>query len=104
VDAAADKKASDIVLLDLQKVALIADYFVVCSGQSSRQVKAIADGVIETVKELGVRPRAIEGSSDSGWVLVDVGAVIIHIFSPEMRAYYTLEDLWRDAPVVVHIQ
>jgi ribosome-associated protein len=104
VDAAADKKASDIVLLDLRKVALIADYFVVCNGQGMRQIRAIADGVLESVKELGVRPLAVEGGSDSGWVLVDVGSVIVHIFTPELRTYYALEELWRDAPVVVHVQ
>ena len=104
VDAAADKKASDIVLLDLRKVALIADYFVVCSGQSARQLKSIADGVAESIKERAVRVLAVEGAPESGWVLVDIGAVIVHIFSPEMRAYYTLEDLWQSAPVVVHVQ
>jgi ribosome-associated protein len=104
VDAAADKKASDIVLLDLHKVALIADYFVVCSGQSARQLKSIADAVVQSAKDGGVRPLAVEGNADSGWILVDTGAVIVHIFSPELRAYYALEDLWRDAPVVVHIQ
>jgi ribosome-associated protein len=104
VDAAADKKASDIVLLDLHKVALIADYFVVCSGQSVRQLKAIADAVVQTIKDGGMRPLAIEGNADSGWVLVDAGAVIVHIFSPDLRAYYALEELWREAPVVVHIQ
>jgi ribosome-associated protein len=104
VDAAADRKASDTVLLDLRKVALIADYFVLCNGQSARQIKAIADGIIESVKALGVRPLAVEGGPESGWVLVDVGAVVVHIFSPELRAYYALEELWSDAPVVVHIQ
>jgi ribosome-associated protein len=104
VDAAADKKASDIVLLDLRKVALIADYFVLCNGQSVRQIKAITDDIVESVKELGMRPLAVEGGPESGWVLVDVGAVVVHVFSPELRAYYALEDLWRDAPVVVHIQ
>ena len=104
VDAAADKKASDIVLLDLRKVAFIADFFVLCNGQSARQIKAIAGGIMESIKNMGVRRLAVEGASESGWVLVDAGAVIVHVFSPDLRAYYALEELWRDAPVVVHIQ
>jgi len=95
---------ADIVLLDLRKVTLIADYFIVCSGQSLRQIKSITEGVLESIRGLGVRPLAVEGESDSGWVLVDLGSVIVHIFSPELRAYYALEELWRDASVVVHVQ
>jgi len=104
VDAAAEKQASDIVLLDLRKITLIADYFIVCSGQSLRQIKSITEGVLESIRDRGVRPLAVEGESDSGWVLVDLGSVIVHIFSPELRTYYALEELWRDAPVVVHMQ
>jgi ribosome-associated protein len=103
VDAAADKKASDIVLLDLRKVALIADYFVLCNGNSERQLHAIADGVVERIKEMGKRPLAVEGETQSGWVLVDFGAVVVHIFSEELRRYYDLEELWKEAPVVVHM-
>jgi ribosome-associated protein len=104
IDAAAEKQASDIVLLDLRKITLIADYFVVCSGQTLRQIKSITEGVLESIRDRGVRPLAVEGESDSGWVLVDLGSVIVHIFSPELRSYYALEELWRDAPVVVHMQ
>jgi len=104
VDAAADKKADDIVLLDLRNVALIADYFVLCNGQSNRQLKAIADGVIKAVKDVGKLALSVEGNSDSGWVLVDFGAVVVHIFSPELRQYYKLEELWHEAPVVVRMQ
>jgi len=104
VDAAADKKASDILLLDLRPVAFIADYFVLCDGQSVRQLRAITEAVIESLKERGERPLRVEGTPESGWVLVDFGAVVLHIFSPELRAYYALEELWRDAPVVVRIQ
>jgi ribosome-associated protein len=104
VDAASDKKASDILMLDLRPVALIADYFVLCDGQSARQLRAIADGVLEALRELGERPLHVEGAPESGWVLLDFGAVIAHIFSPELRAYYALESLWRNAPVVVRIQ
>ncbi len=104
VNAAADKKASDVLLLDLRPVALIADYFVLCDGQSTRQLRAIADAIVESLKEMGERPLRVEGTPESGWVLVDFGAVIAHIFSPELRAYYALEELWGDAPVVVRMQ
>jgi ribosome-associated protein len=104
VDAAADKKASNIVLLDLRQVALIADYFVVCSGQSARQVRAITRDVIKAIKKVGQYPLMVEGAPESGWVLVDFGAVVVHVFSPEVRTYYALEELWQEAPVVVRIQ
>jgi ribosome-associated protein len=103
-DAAADKKASDILMLDLRPVALIADYFVLCNGQSARQVRGITDGILESLKELEERPLQVEGTPESGWVLLDFGSVIAHVFSPELRAYYALESLWRKAPVVVRMQ
>ena len=104
MDLVADKKAEDIVLLDLRNVALIADYFVICNGQSGRQLKAIADAVSKGIKDLGQLALSVEGASDSGWVLVDFGAVVVHIFSPELRQYYKLEELWHEAPVVVRVQ
>ena len=104
VNAAEDKKASDIVMLDLRPVALIADYFVLCDGQSTRQLRAIADGIVESLKEEGERPLRVEGTPESGWILIDFGAVIAHIFSPELRRYYDLESLWKEAPMVVRIQ
>lgn len=104
VNAAADKKASDILMLDLRPVALIADYFVLCNGQSARQLRAITAAIVESLKELGERPLHIEGAPESGWMLLDFGAVIAHVFSPELRAYYALESLWREAPVVVRMQ
>lgn len=104
VNAAADKKASNILLLDLRPVALIADYFVLCDGQSTRQLRAIAGAIVESLKELGERPLRVEGTPESGWMLVDFGAVIAHIFSPELRAYYALEELWHEAPMVVRMQ
>jgi ribosome-associated protein len=91
-------------LLDLRPVALIADYFVLCDGQSNRQLRAIAEAIVEASKERGERPLQIEGTPKSGWMLVDFGAVVVHIFSPELRNYYALEELWKDAPVVVRMQ
>jgi len=85
-------------------MTLIADYFVVCNGQSSRQIRAIAEGISEALKDLGERPLRAEGTPESGWLLMDFGSVIAHIFSPELRTYYALEKLWQDAPVVVRMQ
>lgn len=104
VNAAVDKKASDIVMLDLRPVALIADYFILCDGQSTRQLRAISDGILEELRELGERPLHVEGTPDSGWMLLDFGTVIAHVFSPELRSYYSLESLWKEAPMVVRIQ
>lgn len=93
------------MLLDLRPDAIIADFFVVCNGNSERQLKAIAEGVRESVKEhYSKLPHSVEGLSDSGWVLMDYGDVILHIFLEEKRRYYDLEGLWRDAQVLVSIQ
>lgn len=104
VNAAADKKASDVVMLDLRQVALIADYFVLCDGQSTRQLRAITEGIVEALKEMGERPLRVEGTPESGWMLLDYGAVIAHVFLPELRAYYDLESLWKEAPMVVRVK
>lgn len=91
-------------MLDLRSVSLLADYFVICSGESERQVKAIVDEITEKAKDEGIRPLHIEGDSSSGWVLVDYGGVIVHVFAPAVRGYYQLEKLWSDAPMVVRMQ
>jgi ribosome-associated protein len=104
VDVAADKMGSDIVLLDIREVSLLADYFVICTADSDRQLEAIREAIVEKVKELGVRPLGVEGVASSGWVLIDYGSVITHIFAPEQRAYYQLERLWGEAVKVVHVQ
>ncbi len=82
---------------------MIADYFVLCDGQSSRQVGAIADGIVKAVKDRGQLALSVEGKPDSGWMLIDFSSVVVHVFSPELRAYYNLEELWHEAPVVVHM-
>lgn len=98
---AADKKASDIVALDLRGVAGYTDYFVVCSGNTDRQVKAIHDGVHETLKkDHGLLPRRVEGLGESSWVLMDYLDVVVHIFTPDTREFYRLEQLWGDVPRV----
>lgn len=90
--------------MDIRPVSLLADYFVICSGESERQIKALVDEVTERAKEEGVRPLHLEGDSSSGWVLVDYGGVIVHVFAPAVRGYYQLEQLWSDALVVVKMQ
>ncbi len=104
VDIAADKKAEDVVLLDIRRLTTIADYFVICSGTSERQVAAITQAVVEELDKEKVAPLHSEGVGESGWVLLDYGSVIVHIFAPEVRDYYRLERLWSQALTVVHIQ
>ncbi|MGD0018818.1 MAG: ribosome silencing factor [Candidatus Limnocylindrales bacterium] len=104
VDAAEDKKAADIVLLDVSELTSMADYFVICSGGSERQLGAIGDGVSEKLREEGVRPIGREGGSNSHWTLLDFGAVIVHIFAPPERDYYQLERHWSKAKTVLRVQ
>jgi len=96
---AADKKAIDVVELDLRGVLGYTDYFLVCSGNTGRQAKAIHDGILEGLKrEHDLLPRKVEGSAGGGWILMDYFDVIVHIFTPEAREFYRLEQLWGEAP------
>jgi ribosome-associated protein len=96
---AADKKAADIVELDLRGVVGYTDYFVICSGNTERQAKAIHDGIHEGMKkEHGVLPRRVEGLAEARWILMDYLDVVVHVFTPDTRAYYRLEQLWGEAP------
>jgi ribosome-associated protein len=104
VDVASDRQAQDIVLLDISQIASFADYFVICSGTSERQLKAIVDNVVETLEREGFHPVHTEGAPSSGWVLIDYGSVIVHVFAPEERDYYRLERLWGEAPTIVRVQ
>ncbi|HEX6511948.1 MAG TPA: ribosome silencing factor [Chloroflexota bacterium] len=104
VDAAASKKADDILLLDIREQASMADYFVICSASTDRQVKAVVEGIEEELRQDGVRPVHVEGESGSGWVLIDYGEVVCHIFKPAERDYYRLEDLWQGAKTLVRMQ
>lgn len=100
-----DKLGEDIVLLDLSDVSLFTDFFVICNGTSERQVRALAEGVREVTKqEFGLLPHHVEGEPFSGWVLLDYLDVVVHIFSPELRAFYDLEGLWNEAKVLVRMQ
>jgi nicotinate-nucleotide adenylyltransferase len=104
VELAEDKKAADIILLDLTGLTTLADAFVICSGGSERQLDAIADGVIEGMRVEKVRPIGREGTASSHWVLVDFGAVVVHVFTPPEREYYSLEKHWSEARTVLRVQ
>lgn len=105
VAAAADKKADNIVLLDLRKVSSVTDYFVICSGAVDRQVESIADNILDVLKtKHSIPPRHVEGSGETGWMLIDYVDVVIHLFTPSLRTYYNLEGLWSSAPVMLRVQ
>jgi ribosome-associated protein len=97
VKAALDKKALDVVVLDLRNTPAFTDFFVLCSGLNQRQVKAIADAVEETLRAARVRPAHIEGYDRADWVLMDFFTFIVHVFTPQTRQFYSLERLWGDA-------
>ena len=94
-NACEEKKATDLVIMDLRGKTLIADFFVLCSGNSKIQVRAIADGLIEAMKKSGVKGVRSEGYEQGTWILLDYGDVVAHVFAQEEREYYKLEDLWR---------
>ena len=104
VELAEDKKAADIVLLDLTGLTTLADYFVICSGGSERQLDAIADGVISTLRDERIRPIGREGVAASHWVLIDFGSVVVHVFTPPERDYYGLEKHWGEAKTILRVQ
>ena len=97
VKAAEDKKAESLVVLDLRKAHGFTDYFVICSGTNSRQVRAIADGIVEALAAEGEQPSHVEGYDRSEWILLDYFDFIVHVFMPETRAFYGLERLWGNA-------
>ena len=99
-----DKKGEDIHLLDIHENSILADYFVICSGTSVRMVKALMTDVDDEVKKaFGLNPR-LEGDAQAGWILADYGTVIVHIFSPDRRDYYSLEELWAEAKTILRLQ
>jgi ribosome-associated protein len=102
-EAADDKKAMNIVVLDLNEISLIADYFIICHGNSDTQVQAIATEVRKRAQELGANIRGIEGMDSARWVLMDLGDVVVHVFHRDEREYYNIERLWSDAKVVENL-
>jgi ribosome-associated protein len=104
VELIADQKGEDILLLDIREVSILADYFVIGTTTSERQADAIIDSVRQEMKrEFDVRPLHIEGESADGWVLMDYGGVVVHLFAAEMRTYYDLEGLWQAGRTVVRM-
>ena len=105
VDSLLDKKGSDILLLDLREHAAFADYFLICNGENDRQLKALAENVTtDAKKNAQTRALGLEGDAAEGWVLIDFGDLVVHLFSPDKRNYYNLETLWDDARVVMRMQ
>jgi len=104
VDAASDKKAQDIVLLDVHSVSSLADYFLICTATSDRQTRSVAEGIDEALSRRGVEPLHREGKQGDGWLLLDYGDVVAHIFAPADREYYGLEEIWKSGVTVVRIQ
>ena len=100
VDAAEDKKAMNVVALNLIGISMIADYFVICHGNSETQVQAIASEIRKRAEEQGIRVRGLEGVETARWILVDLGDVVAHVFHRDDREYYNIERLWNDAKVV----
>ena len=98
--AALDRKALDLVVLDVQALSSVTDYFLVCSGRSTTHLASITEAIRTELKQDGVRPLHAEGATESGWVLLDYGDVLMHVFLEDTRAYYALERLWGDAPSV----
>ena len=93
------------MLLDIREQAVFSDYFILCNGDNERQLRALTEAVTDAAHQKGgIRPRGSEGEAENGWVLVDLGNIIVHLFSPERRAYYSLEDLWSEAHVVLRMQ
>ncbi|HWE32396.1 MAG TPA: ribosome silencing factor [Solirubrobacteraceae bacterium] len=100
-ELAADRKAQDIVQLDLRGMIGYTDYFVICTGRSDRQAKAIHDAIHAGLKSAhGILPRRVEGLTEANWILIDYLDVVVHVFTPDMREYYRLEQLWGEAPAL----
>jgi ribosome-associated protein len=105
VDVMDDRQAGDIVMLDIRPISLITDFFVIGTGESRRQLSALVDSIVDAVRDGGAgKPLGIEGAADSGWILLDYGAIVVHLFGPEEREYYQLEKFWDEAALVVRIQ
>ncbi len=104
VGALEDKKAQDIEVLNIQKVSLLSDYFVICTGRANTQIKSLADNVEDVLAKAGYAPRHKEGYSSASWILLDYGEVVVHIFHHESRSFYNLERLWSDSiPVDINV-
>ena len=103
-DIISDTPARDTVVLDIHELSPFADYFVITAGANERQLRAINRTVAERMAEAGIRPQRVEGGATSGWIVLDFGDVLVHIFSEDQREFYRLEDLWAEAPTLLAIQ
>ena len=103
-DIIAETPASDTRVIDIHELSTIADVFVICSGENERQLRAITRTLSDEMSKAGKSPRRIEGDTTSGWILMDFGDVIVHVFDADLRAFYDLEDRWSGAPVLLSIQ
>lgn len=104
INALEEKKAEDILLLDIQEIASFTDYFIICSGTSDRMVQSLADEAENAARtKLGIKTKA-RGLPESGWMTVDLDDIVVHIFSPDQRAYYRLEELWDEGKVLVRLK
>jgi len=103
-EVASDRLASDITVLDISKLSTIADVFVVCSADNVRQLNALREDVLSQLRDHDVAPRRVEGVAEAGWILMDYGDVIVHLFTEDQRDFYRLEDLWAEAPTLLKIQ
>jgi ribosome-associated protein len=99
-----EKKGEDILLLDIQHISSFADYFVLCNGTSDRMLESLADAILESVKKQYSMTAAVEGEPQDGWLVVDLGDVVVHLFSPDQRDYYDLERLWDRGKVLLRLQ
>jgi ribosome-associated protein len=99
-----DKKGEDILLLDIQNIASFADYFIICNGTSDRMLQSLADAILEDAKKQYNLKAGVEGHPVDGWLVVDLGDVVVHLFSPEQRDYYDLEKLWDQGKILLRLQ
>lgn len=104
VNALEDRKGEDIVLLDLKGIASFTDYFVICSGTSDRMLDALANGTMDDVRKKYKRKAKKQGNARDGWVIVDYGDVVVHLFSPDQRDFYNIEELWEDGKVLLRLK
>lgn len=100
VNTALEKKAKDLVVMNVREISAFTDYFIICSGSSDRQVQAIASAIRENMKKKGCLPLGVEGESHGQWVLMDYDDVVVHIFYESVREFYAIERLWSDAPIM----
>ncbi len=103
-DILAETPASDTVVLDIRDLSSFADFFVICSGENERQLRAISERLQEELREDGIRPQRTEGTPRSGWMVLDYNAAIVHVFDQELRDFYKMERLWAEAPRLLAIQ